>query len=326
MRQSGRNAKSRSPRRVLSALVLLAVLISALPAGARNVDTGEVVPFAGDGGLVSVGYANDYYSGTDRYYTQGVALDVFHPALHLAPLMFLLPALPESQRSYGLALRYTTFTPAVLNSEPAVIGDRPFANYAFLGHVLVSRDPARALTLTAEFDAGMIGPGTGAEGGQKWLHRVIRDSPPLGWSNQIRNDVLLDYYLRLEKTVEALPFEDLTAGVDATAGTVYDNASVETTFRLGRIAPEDRFRCYVFGRASEKGVGYDATLQGGVTNRDSPYTLSAARVRRLVPRADLGVAFDMKKIVLQAVWSDLGKEFSSGLVQRWTEISAMARF
>jgi hypothetical protein len=304
---------------------LIALLLS-VPSCARNVDTGEVVPFVGDEGLVRVGYANDYFSGTDRYYTQGVALDVFHPALHLAPLMFLLPALPDGDRSYGLDLRYTTFTPSRLDSTPPIIGNRPFANYVFLGHVLVSRGPARELTLTAEFDAGMIGQGTGAEGGQKWLHRIIRDTPPLGWSNQIRNDVLLDYYLRLEKIVESLPFEDLTVGADATLGTVYDNASAESTFRLGRISREDDLRLYVFGRASEKVVGYDATLEGGVTNRDSPYTLDPAQVTRIVPRMDLGVTLDMGGTALEAVWSDIGKEFSNGLSQRWVEVSAIVRF
>jgi len=305
---------------------ILCVLLLAVPSWARNVDTGEVVPFVGDGGLVRVGYANDYFTGTDRYYTQGVAVDVFHPALEHAPLMFLLPALPGSERSYGLDLRYTTFTPSRLDSTPPLLRDRPFANYVFLGHALVSRDSARDLTLTAEFDAGMIGQGTGAQGGQKWLHRIIRDSPPLGWSNQIRNDVLLDYYLRLEKTVEALPFEDLAVGADATLGTVYDNASAEATLRLGRISREDNFRLYVFGRGSEKAVGYDATLEGGVTNRDSPYTLDPAQVTRIVPRVDLGVALDMGTIALEAVWSDIGKEFSNGLSQRWVEISAIVRF
>jgi hypothetical protein len=304
---------------------LIALLLS-VPSCARNADTGEIAPFVDDGGLVRVGYANDYFTGTDRYYTQGVALDVFHPALQHAPLMFLLPGLPDGERSYGLDLRYTTFTPSRLDSTPPIIGDRPFANYVFLGHELVSRDPARGLTLTAEFDAGMIGQGTGAEGGQKWLHKIIRDSPPLGWSNQIRNDVLLDYYLRLEKTVQSLPFEDLTVGGDATLGTVYDNASAEATFRLGRISREDKFRLYVFGRGSEKAVGYDATLEGGVTNRDSPYTLDPAQVTRIVPRVDLGVALDMRKIALEAVWSDIGKEFSNGLSQRWVEISALYRF
>jgi hypothetical protein len=172
----------------------------------------------------------------------------------------------------------------------------------------------------------MIGQALGGEGGQEWLHRAIRGSPPLGWNNQIRNDVLLDYYLRVEKIAQQASFEDLTAGVDAAAGTVYDNASAEATFRAGRISGADKFRFYAFGRAAEKAVGYDATLEGGLTNRSSPYVLTAAQTTRFVPRADIGFALDEGKFAAEAVWSDIGKEFSTGLSQRWIEISGLVRF
>jgi lipid A 3-O-deacylase len=294
-------------------------------AAARNVDTGEIVPFVGDAGLLRVGYANDYFSGTDRYYTQGLAVDVFHPVLRKSPLMRLLPALPDSSRSYGLSLRDTTFTPSHIDSDGPLIGDRPFADYAFLGHVLVSKDPARGLTLVAEFDAGLIGPGAGGAA-QKWAHQVLGDPPPKGWDNQIRDDVVLDYYLRLEKIVQSSPWEDLAFGVDTTAGTLYDNAGAEGTIRFGRVSSAVKNHYYVFGRGMEKAVGYDATLQGGVTNRHSPYTLSAEQIERFVSRADLGIAVDFDRLALEAVWSDLSPEFRNSLTQRWVEISIIARF
>ncbi|HEX4046536.1 MAG TPA: lipid A deacylase LpxR family protein [Elusimicrobiota bacterium] len=304
-------------------LAAAALLFLAPSAFARNVDTGEIAPFVGAGGLFRLAYANDYFSGTDRYYTQGIGFDVFHPALRASPVMRLLPALPGAARSYGISVRDSTFTPSRTDSDGPLIGDRPFAAYAYLGHVLVSKDPGRGLTLAAELDAGMIGQAVGGDA-QKWAHRVLDDPAPDGWGNQIRNDVLLDYYARLEKAVQSSAFEDLAFGADATAGTVYDNAGAEGTARFGALASRDRF--YVFGRAQEKAVGYDATLQGGVTNRRSPYTLSAAQVERFVPRADLGIAADFRSLALEAVWSDLGPEFRNGLTQRWIEISIIARF
>ncbi len=300
------------------------ILLLAPLAAARNVDTGEAVPFAGDGGLFRLAYANDYFSGTDRYYTQGIALDAFHPALKKSPLMRLLPALPDAARSYGVSLRDSTFTPTHLDSNAPLPADRPFADYIFLGHVLVSKDPVRGLTFVAELDAGLIGQAAGGDG-QKWAHRVLNNPVPEGWENQIRNDVVLDYYVRLEKVVQASSWEDLAFGADATAGTLYDNAGGEATVRLGRIAPGLKNHYYVFARAEEKVVGYDATLQGGVTNH-SPHALPATEVDRRVPRDDLGIAVDFGRLALGAVWTDLGPEFREGLSQRWVEISILTRF
>jgi lipid A 3-O-deacylase len=307
-------------------MVLSAVLLLLTPlATARNVDTGEIVPLVDDRGLVRLAYANDYFSGTDRYYTQGVAIDVFHPILKKSPLMRVLPFLPDSTRFYGIALRDSTFTASHTDFDGPLIGDRPYSAYAFIGHVLVSRDQARGLTLVAEFDAGMIGQGVGGQT-QKWAHRVLNDTDPHGWNNQIRNDVVLDYYARLEKVVQSCSWEDLSFGADATAGTLYDNAGAEGTLRVGRFAPGAKKRAYVFGRAMEKAVGYDATLQGGATNRHSTYTLNASQVDRFVARADLGIAVDLGRLALTAVWSDLGPEFRNGLTQRWVEVSILARF
>ena len=306
--------------RIAAVLLFLAPL-----AAARNVDTGDAPMLVGQGGLFRVGYANDYFSGTDRYYTQGVAVDLFHPVLRKSPLMRLLPALPDSARSYGLALRDSTFTASRTESDEVIVGDRPFADYVYLGHELVSKDPGRGLTLVAELDAGLIGQGVGGDA-HKWAHRVLNNRDPKGWNNQIRNDVVLDYYLRLEKTVQASRWEDLAFGADTTVGTLYDNAGVEGTIRFGRLSSGVKNHYYVYGRGQEKVVGYDATMQGGMTNKNNSYTLSTAGIDRFVARADLGIVIDFDRLALQAVWSDLSPEFWHASTQRWVEISIIARF
>lgn len=307
------------------ALPLAALLACAAPAAARNVDTGDLVPLVREGGLFRLGYANDYFSATDRYYTQGIALDGFHPALAKWPPMRVLPVLPGGTRAYGLSARDSTFTPSRVDDDGPIVGDRPFAAYAYVGHVAVSRDAARGLTLTAELDAGMIGQAVGGTT-QKWAHRVLKDRDPRGWQNQVRDDVVLDGYLRLEKTVQSSAWEELIAGLDATAGTLYDNASAEATMRVGRLGPGTGSRAFAFARVSGKAVGYDATLQGGVTNRHSPYVLRAAAIDRWVAREDLGAAVDFRGLAFQAVWTDLGPEFRGGLSQRWMEFTAARRF
>ncbi len=75
----------------------------------------------------------------------------------------------------------------------------------------------------------------------------------------------------------------------------------------------------------ERFVGYDATLQGGLFNRDSPYTLSSARIKRAVFRADLGLTYDRGGWALQATRTFLGPEFAGGLSHQWFELSFLKR-
>ena len=179
--------------------------------------------------------------------------------------------------------------------------------------------------MTTELDAGLIGQGAGGEWIQSGLHRALGNLQPHGWGNQIRNDVVLGYYARLEKSLVSAACADAGVFGDATLGTLYTNAAAGLTFRAGRLA-SDRPRLYLFGRLEEKAVGYDATLQGGLFNRGSPYTLSPSQLDRLVMRADLGATWDRGPFALKFSRSFLGREFHEGLNHQWGELSLLWRF
>lgn len=310
--------------RALWAAAALLLASGAVPARARTVDGDDNASFVKDGRLFRFDYANDLFASRDRYYTQGYGFDLFHPALSKSPLMRLLLALP-GESSYGLTFRQSGFTPTSLFSEAPRRGDRPFASYLFLGHIRVSRDEERDVTLIAELDAGLIGQGAGGEWIQTGLHKALGNLRPRGWDNQIRNDAALGYYGRLEKRLARAAWADAGVYVDAMAGTLYTNAGAGVMGRLGALA-EGRDRLYAFGRLEEKLVGYDATLQGGVFNRSSPYTLRAAELDRAVARGDLGVALDRGSFAVIFSRSFQGREFKQGLSHQWGELSVLKRF
>ena len=309
-------------------MILAAVLVFALaaPAAAHNVDNNDAASFADQRGLVRVDYANDFFTGSDRYYTEGVGVELFHPALKKSPLMRALVALPGGSKSYGLSLRDSTFTPSRVGERTAIVDDRPWAGYVFLGHVLVSKDAQAGLTLTSELDAGAIGPAAGGEEQVK-IHARLGMDVPRGWDNQIRNNPILDYYARLEKTVRAWNWGDFGVFGDATAGTLYDNASAGMGARLGRVDEKRKDRFFAFARGEEKAVGYDATLQGGLFNRPaSYYTTPDDQINRFVYRWDVGLALDFDSFVLEVTRSAVGREFSGAIPHQWGELTFMKRF
>ncbi len=293
-------------------------------AGAENIDNKDDASFVGQGRLFRFDYSNDYFTGTDRYYTQGIGATYFDPALHASPVMSVLASL-SGEKSYGLVLRQSGFTPASVSHKQTIIGERPFACYLFLGHILVSRDADRRLTLTTELDTGVIGPPAGGEWEQVGIHQATDNNVPLGWGNQIRTDVVLDYYARLDKVLASARAADIGVFGDATAGTLYDNASMGVIGRLGAI-DERKHRFFLFADAEQKAVGYDATLQGGLTDRRSPYTLTTPQIRRRVSHEDVGVTLDRGSYALEAKRTYLGSEFANQFSHEWVEITFIKRF
>ncbi|MDE2144149.1 MAG: lipid A deacylase LpxR family protein [Elusimicrobia bacterium] len=303
-------------------------LVCLLPvlASAGGVDRNDSAAFSGPGHVLRFDYANDYFTGTDRYYTQGIGLQYFFPALKRDPGAFLILRLPGDDYDAGLVLRNSGFTPSRLTSDAPLAGDRPFAATLTAGHVVVSHDRGRGLTLTAELEGGVIGQAAGGKWQQAGIHRATGNMIPRGWDNQIRNDLVLDYSVRLEKTV--IRAERADAGVygDMTAGTLYDNAALGVGGRVGAIDAKAPRRFYLFGRAENALVAYDATLQGGMLNHGSPYVLTSPQIRRDVLRAYVGFVLDWGRWALDVTRTYQSREFIGGLSHEWVEISVIRRW
>src|SRR5437868_6647063 len=59
-----------------------------------------------------VHYDNDFFSATDRYYTQGILIIFIHPTLRRAPFFYVLPKLNRGAiHYYGITLEQDVFTP-----------------------------------------------------------------------------------------------------------------------------------------------------------------------------------------------------------------------
>ena len=77
----------------------------------------------------------------------------------------------------------------------------------------------------------------------------------------------------------------------------------------------------MYGQSRVNFIGYDATMQGGLFNRTSPYTIAASDVSRITFQADAGIIVNFKKLYLSYTQSFLTKEFRTGTYHRWGGIS-----
>lgn len=171
---------------MLAALAMLA----AAPAVAAAAGAGRCPPQYSNEFQLYV--ENDMWSGTDRYYTNGIKFGFGTDAGTLADLLnapseSLLRRLTDGSGCVQLGLFFgqNMYTPrriTVAGPQPA---DRPWAAWLYVGGV-AQRVEERKLQ-TVELDVGVVGPAALGRQVQTRWHQLIGVDEPLGWANQIPN-------------------------------------------------------------------------------------------------------------------------------------------
>ena len=273
---------------------------------------------------VRLSYDNDYFTGTDKYYTQGINLEVVSNSLRKNPLNFLLLRRDDKYTKYGIAVDHFGFTPTSIRSGEILQGDRPFAGNLSLKSFNVVYDAERNNIYTSSISLGGLGPWAGGEWMQTTIHEAIGDQLPIGWQFQIANDVIINYEAAVEKRIftyyDSFLF-NVSAG--ANAGTLSNKVHGGFNFRLGKLKPEiinektKGLQFYIFCESLVNAIGYDATMQGGVFNRSSPYTISAKDIKRVTFQQNFGCVLNFRNIYIEYFQSLLTPEFRGGKMHRW---------
>jgi len=302
--------------------------------GALFAQTTDSLPLSNPEGYFRLYYDNDVLSATDRYYTQGIRLELSAPFLRKALLSGALPPLNEhASNYYGMALEQDGFTPRSIRHDSIYYGERPYASVAFVSGFLISVDKEQGQRLTTQLDLGVIGPAAKGEEEQKGIHYALNNIQPLGWEYQIDNDAVVNYTVNYEKGFLLKKHMEFVGMAEVRAGTLYDDISVGATIRIGWMQPyfenlglsKDRrsnrkFQCYILVREKVRAVGYNATMQGGLFNRNSVYTLNKDEITRVVGRADIGIVLAYKRLSVEYTKVHITPEFETGLRHGWGHI------
>lgn len=310
----------------LKATVFSFLYLFTLSTFGQRIDNTASFRSVADDNYIRFHYDNDFFRKTDYYYTQGYQLEMAAPILRKNPVTKLLLQLKEGQK-YGLAFEHYGFTPTSIRSDQILYGDRPFAGIIMLKSFAISVNSERRERLTATLSTGMIGPVAFAGRMQATIHRWSGDVVPHGWQYQIGNDLVINYEVSHEKELlNAANLFSLHSHVRANLGTLSDRAQAGVVMKAGKFDS-------VFGKSAKKNaktfqlyayyqplgglVGYDATLQGGVFNRNNPYTLQANQLNRLTFQNGFGVVANFWKIYLEYSQTFVSKEFKSGEKHSW---------
>jgi hypothetical protein len=250
----------------------------------------------------------------------------------------MLPYWSSGMNYYGIAVVQNMFTPSTTKKGGIQYGDRPYAAYLAIESFKITNDPGHAYRQTSGITAGIIGPGSYGEWVQRSFHNnVPTNNEPLGWEYQIRNDLVLNYTVSCEKGVVHGRNAELLVYTTGNLGTLYTNFSAGAHFRAGWFNPYftnlgvgrkqrlaeaglKKSQFYLFVKGSGKAVGYDATLQGGLFNHSSVYTLPGGHLSRFVFQGSCGLTLSLNGVGLDIEQFLLSPEFGGGLWHKWVHV------
>jgi len=231
--------------RTLAALTLLSILSGATVRG----DGQET-----SAGTLGAYFENDFFSGTDRYYTSGVKLSWSSRDLqklsdspYAGPLLPVFNKVPwinqrDFQKNLVFSLGQNIYTPDKTEIAGLIENDRPYAGWLYLGVGVVWKNAEVRNSIV--LDIGVVGPWSFAEETQRFVHDVRDLDDPKGWDNQLRNEIgftlAYERSWRWPKTEHRSgPGWEILPHAGVALGTVRTHANMGAELRIGLNLPDD---------------------------------------------------------------------------------------
>lgn len=285
--------------------------------------------------IVSFVLENDLFTGTDRYYTNGVRF-AYLTEEQRAPqwVQNIAQHLPFSKkRNYRISMAFgqNMYVPTSIETPNPSPDDRPYAGWLY-GSVGLVSDSGEVLR-TALLTVGMVGPASLAEHTQKFVHEIVNSPKPLGWDHQLKNEpgIILTLEQKWRNLYQIAPMGiemDATPHVGINLGNINTDAIIGTTFRIGYDLPADygppRIRPslpgsdffipnenlsgYLFAGVEGRGVARNIFLDGN-SFRDSP----SVDKRYWIGSAQLGAAVTYRDVRISYTHVFQSKEFKTQL-------------
>ncbi|MDX2430199.1 MAG: DUF2219 family protein [Bacteroides sp.] len=255
---------------------------------------------------ISFAWENDLYYQRDYYYTNGFQIEFFHDKLQKSPINWILiPTGKKNEwlRYSGLQLRQEIFTPKDLAADSISAGDHPYSSTLTLSQISIVNMPDRLMRFVSELRLGVMGPASLGFKTQELGHSVSNPSrPPKGWDYQLQNDFIINYDIQIEKGIFSKDLASFGFKGKSRLGTLHTDLEAGLWFLLdarkgyfNRFGPSGEPGLNVVFKlsAGARYIFYDATLQGGVFNKTSPYVIPSDNLSRWIGNIDLSLTFEL---------------------------------
>ncbi len=304
--------------------LLTLIFFAPLFSYAQAIDNTAIFRATTDSNYFRFSYDNDFFTATDQYYTQGLNFEIVNSRFYKNPINKILFHYKDGNNKYGIALEHDGYTPSSIRHEEIILNDHPFVAAIMLKSFTASINKNNTKRLTSSLSLGIFGTSAFGEQMQKSIHKALNNIEPLGWQHQIHDDVIVNYELGIDHLITSGKYFSLNSNSQIRVGTFNDKIKTGLTFSFGKIntpfnltSSEKELHLYIYNQSLLNIIGYDATLQGGLFNRSSPYTLNNNEISRLTFQDNYGIVLTYKKLYLEYLQSFTTREFKAGNYHRY---------
>lgn len=277
---------------------------------------------------------NDMLFTTDNYYTAGLALSYTNKTFKKTPAQLILNSKNEKHLTFnGFGLEHRMFTPFSIADPSVIENDRPYSAYLLATNFAVLINVQKKLKLSNEIGVGIMGPAVKGKEVQTFVHEVIGSVLPVGWENQLGNSFLVDYQFRVEKgffnnwiSNHFVPF------VASRVGTLMGELQIGLISKIGNknnflantSIPSTRKKSLIWEwvfEANLKGVFYDATLEGGLFNKDESVILDKQEIISQQYQLRMGVNLYYKNLSFRYMVKYNSSNFNTATIHRYASLN-----
>lgn len=185
---------------------------------------------------------NDLFIASDDGYTNGIYVSWYffgrdeeqpESSWLVQPLKWSMPDEKGELSVSAYSIGQSMFTPEDILATNPDPNDIPYSGLLFLSNTyIVSYGPYADVISTT---VGVVGPISGAEGSQKFIHDITGSDQPQGWSHQLDNELIFKFSRgrMWRHWVSENGHFDFLSGADIGIGTLESSINAGFTIRVG---------------------------------------------------------------------------------------------
>lgn len=213
---------------------------------------------------------------TDRYFTSGMQVEWGSVRFRRIARAGNQPVMEKRYWKINQDL----FTPNAIDSLQIMPGDRPFASYLTLSRGHVTELSGFGFQLRRQWTVGVLGKYSFGGKMQNAFHSMIDFAEEIpGWVNEVNPDVVLNYEIEIGRRFPLGKWHRFHLNTRGRLGTLYTDIRPEGVLSLVPVRFGENAHFGISAAASTRLVGYNATLSGGLINRDERYRPNVVPIR-----------------------------------------------
>jgi lipid A 3-O-deacylase len=185
-----------------------------------------LLPYFSSAKELQISLNNDIFCETDRYYSHGTIISYLsevEPEKHWLLNMNVV--------AYRISLGQYIYTPVDISIPELIEDDRPYAGLLYLDKTSYFKSGNKIRSFSTLI--GAVGDISLSEDSQKIVHKILDATKPMGWDNQLNNEIVVNIGYVERYRIYANNYMDCSTYYGGSLGTLNTQGLIGGVIRAG---------------------------------------------------------------------------------------------